>query len=41
MHYFVEFGLVVEVDANNEEEAEEKAWELANIEDAYVYVKEA
>ena len=39
-HYFVEFGMVIEVDAENEEEAEEKAREVAKIEDAYAYVRE-
>ena len=39
-HYFVEFGMVIEVDADSKEEAEEKAREIAKIEDAYVYVRE-
>ena len=38
--YLVEYGLVIEVEAENEDEAIEKANEAANIEDAYIDVKE-
>lgn len=40
MTYLVEYGLVVEVEAENEEEALERANEIAKIEDAYFEVKE-
>ena len=40
MTYLVEYGLVIEVEAENEKEALEKANEVANIEDAYYEVKE-
>ena len=40
MKYLVEFGLVIEVEADTEEQAELIAWQLANINDATVYVRE-
>ena len=40
MKYLVEFGLVIEVEAENEEQAELIAWSQAKIDDAAVAVRE-
>ena len=40
MKYLVEFGLVVEVEADNENQAELLAWQQAKIDDAEVVVRE-
>lgn len=38
MKYTVEYSLVIEVEAEDAIEAKEKADELANIQDAYVWI---
>ncbi len=40
MKYLVEFGLVIEVEADSEEQAELIAWSHAKIDDANVAVRE-